>query len=55
VARGRIGRHCERMRRGNGGRWVRRRRREVCDIVRSGELWMWWSMAQEKLAGKKFK
>src|SRR5450756_2108362 len=26
------------MRRGNGGRLVRNRRREVCDIVRSGEL-----------------
>jgi hypothetical protein len=38
VARGTIGRHCERMRRGDGGRWVRRRRRKVCDIVRSGEL-----------------
>ena len=38
MARGTIGRHCERMRRGNGGRWVRRRCRKVCDIVRSGEL-----------------
>ncbi len=52
AALGTIGRHWERMRRGNGGRLVRRRRREVCDMMGSGEF-VGSGLGGVKLAGKK--